>query len=262
MSRMHLFELGDMPWFPRTLHEYTTDYLSFVERLSRKSVAAFAAPIRRLLEHSPERRVVDLCSGGAGPWMALYDQIDAGGEAPVDVLLTDLNPNVPAFERARELSRGRIDFRVEPVDAAAVPEELAGVRTIFNGLHHFRPAQARAVLADAARRRRPIGVFEMLGRSLPQLATAPIIPLLVLLSTPFLRPFRAGRLLWTYLVPVLPLAILWDGVVSMLRVYSPAELAELIRGLEQPGYRWEIDTLSMGAISLPYLLGYPTEEAA
>ena len=258
MTRLHLFELGDMPWFPRAWHQYTTDYLSFVQRLSRKSAAAYLAPLRRLLAHSPERRVIDLCAGGAGPWMALQDQLAGDGEAAVDIVLTDRSPNLPAFERARALSHGRIDFFAEPVDASAVPETLAGVRTIFNAFHHFRPDLARAVLADAARQGRPIGIFEMIGRTVPHLATSPLIPLAVLLATPFVRPFRLGRLLWTYVFPVVPLVTLWDGVVSMLRVYSVSELTELTRGLDYPGYQWEVDELQIGPVALPYLLGYPT----
>ena len=31
-------------------------------------------------------------------------------------------------------------------------------------------------------------------------------------------------MLWTYAVPVIPLACLWDGMISVLRIYSPEEL--------------------------------------
>jgi hypothetical protein len=41
-------------------------------------------------------------------------------------------------------------------------------------------------------------------------------------------------LFWTYLVPVLPLAILWDGVVSYLRAYTQEELL----AIAPDGYRW------------------------
>ena len=42
-----------------------------------------------------------------------------------------------------------------------------------------------------------------------------------LLLTPFITPRSWSRVLWTYLIPVVPLATCWDGVVSLLRVYSP-----------------------------------------
>ena len=36
----------------------------------------------------------------------------------------------------------------------------------------------------------------------------------------------------TYLVPLIPALLLWDGLVSCLRAYSPAELRELIAGID------------------------------
>ena len=52
------------------------------------------------------------------------------------------------------------------MDATHVPRELAGLRTLFNGFHHFRPLDATAILADAVRARQPIAIFEASRRSL------------------------------------------------------------------------------------------------
>jgi hypothetical protein len=35
--------------------------------------------------------------------------------------------------------------------------------------------------------------------------------------TPWIRPFRWSRLLWTYVVPIIPAVLLFDGIVSCLR---------------------------------------------
>jgi hypothetical protein len=85
------------------------------------------------------------------------------------------------------------------------------------------------------------------------------VPLFVLLVTPFARPLRWSHLFWTYVVPVLPFAILMDGVVSCLRTYSVVELRELSAGLGGDGYRWEAGRIarrwSPGAVV--YLIGIP-----
>jgi len=89
---------------------------------------------------------------------------------------------------------------------------------------------------------------------------APIgYPLLVLLSAPFIRPFKISRILGSYILPVAPLVALWDGVVSELRTYSVAELKKLVGSVESEGYKWEIgtkDTLLPG-MRITYLIGYP-----
>jgi hypothetical protein len=63
--------------------------------------------------------------------------------------LSDLWPDLEAFERASRLSKGAITYDAEPVDATQVPGQLPGFRTMFQAFHHLRPEQARAMLADA-----------------------------------------------------------------------------------------------------------------
>jgi hypothetical protein len=179
--------------------------------------------------------------------------------AEVAVRLSDHSPNIEAFERARRLSQQTITYRADPVDAMRVPAGLAGFRTMFTAFHHLRPEQARAVLADAVEKGEGIGVFECAKRSPWMLLFAIPTPIRVLLVTPFIRPFRWSRLLWTYLIPVVPLVLTFDTVVSCLRVYSVEELRDLTVGLD--GYRWEAGIVSSKRPPVPitYLIGVPIE---
>ena len=45
--------------------------------------------------------------------------------------------------------------------------------------------------------------------------------------TPLIRPLRWSRLLWTYLIPLVPVITLFEGLVSCLRTYSVQELHDL-----------------------------------
>jgi hypothetical protein len=137
--------------------------------------------------------IVDLCSGSGGPWPAYLEEPDAPFE-DTQVILTDLHPNLDAFDRLEKRTQGRLRTWPEPVDAADVPEVLGGPRTIINGLHNFRPDTARAILADAVDQQHPIGVFEIMDRRPVTLLPLIFVPLFVLLLTPFVRPFRWGRL--------------------------------------------------------------------
>lgn len=141
-----------------------------------------------------------------------------------------------------------------------MPADLDGVRTMFNAFHHFAPAQARAILADAVAKRRAIAVFEGIDRRLPALLALPIQVPAMLLLTPFVRPFRWSRLVFTYLVPLIPAIILFDGTVSFLRVYLEDELRELVAAT--PGherFHWDIGTTRAGgaALGLTHLVGVP-----
>ena len=98
------------------------------------------------------------------------------------------------------------------------------------------------------------------GQGLALLLTL-LVPLMVLVMTPFVRPFRWSRLAMTYLIPVLPLVMLFDGLVSCLRTYSVQELCELTARLEAHHYRWDIGAVKGKASPIPvtYLIGVPCD---
>lgn len=265
MRRLHLFEWEDQPWLPNVFRDFITDHLRYTqhEPMREPISRAIAKRLADLTAAAKTRRVIDLCAGAGGPLLAISKIMADELGTPVEVVLTDLYPNVAAFKRLEAESRGRIGARYEPISATDVPAELSGIRTLFTALHHFAPEQARRVLADAVRKRAPIAVFEPLER------TARMITLLGLVS--FLRGFthtpRVGRLtaarfLVTYVVPIAPAIFAWDGMVSALRTYTPDELHALAMSVGSHDYRWEAGRFDVmgpyGAMPTIYLIGRPT----
>ena len=262
MKRLHLIEIHDQDWCPRTVRDAETDCLQFtftVGRLYEGMVPVLATA----LERTGSRQVLDLCSGASGPWLWLHPAL-AGRGLPVSVCLTDKFPNLDVLGRSSHLTQQAIRYHPEPVDATRVPGELPGFRTMFTAFHHFRPEEAQAVLADAAGKRQGIAVFEATQRSVPALLLTLLAPLMVLLMTPFLRPFRWSRLLWTYVIPLVPLVTLFDGLVSCMRAYSVQELEEQTAKLGAQDYHWDIGTVKSDRAPVPitYLIGVPVEKAA
>ena len=254
MRRIHLFELEDQSWFPSTIRDLATDFLHFLGT-SLKLDGVLAPLVERALRESGATRIVDLCSGGSGPLPGLVATLNAKGLA-VTATLTDLYPNVRAFEQIAASTRDRVSFAEEPVDARAVPARLTGLRTMFNAFHHFAPGDARAVLHAAAAARQPIAIFEVSERSVRMILVI-LVPVLVWLSTPFMKPFLWRRLFWTYLVPLVPLTCLWDGIVSQLRAYTVEELGQLASG--SAPMQWDIGQVPIagGRGRLTYLIGVP-----
>ncbi|HEY3835033.1 MAG TPA: class I SAM-dependent methyltransferase [Bryobacteraceae bacterium] len=192
----------------------------------------------------------DLCSGAGGPIPMLLEELRRRG-CEASVMLSDLYPS------SKHPSYPGVSWASKPVDATHVPPDLNGVRTIFCAFHHFRPEAARAVLEDAFRHRRSICIFESGAGKLLGAATMLIVPLNVIAMMPFVRPFRFGYFLFTYLIPLLPLIVFWDGVVSMLRIYSPEQMKEFTADLQASDYVWEVGRLCVPRIpgGLPYLIG-------
>jgi hypothetical protein len=233
--RLQLIEVHDLAWCPASLRDALTDFLAFWVNLTG-AYDPIGPLIQRAAARVGARRIVDLCSGAGGPWSRLARRVG------LPVVFTDLYPHGGEVRR---------------VDARAVPAELDGFRTIFTAFHHFRPAEAREILADAVRRGQGIGVFEVARRAPLEMIVIAFTWLGTLLAAPFIRPWRWSRILWTYLPPVLPLVGTFDGLISCLRTYSAQELQQLVRGLDS--YDWEIGDFRGGWSPLrgSYLIGVP-----
>jgi len=252
MRRLTIPEIEDQPFTPAWLRDLLTDFLR--EMAIRLELYAPVKPlIERLLRSGDTRAVVDLCSGAGGPWRALME-----ADWDVQVTLTDLHPHT-GRDRLDAAGSG-LHFEPEPVDALAVPRRLSGVRTLFSGLHHLSDEQARALFERAMADQCPLGAFEFVERRFGRLLVDTVMaPLLVLLLTPSIRPRRVRRYLLTYLVPLVPLVVLWDGLASDLRARTIEELEELLEPLRSPDYHWEVGTVvsARTRTRITYVIGEP-----
>jgi hypothetical protein len=256
VNRRHWFEIHELPSCPDFVRRLATDYLSTVSHTFGAHKPAVPR-LARLLRDSNAHTIVDLCSGGGGPVVRAAEALRAEPDLQdVELVLTDLYPNAAAFERTEAPDQVRAEHT--PVDARSIPPHLAGVRTLFDSFHHFRPEDARAILADARKNHAGILVVEGTERSVKGIVGLVIAaPLLVLLLTPLVRPFAWWRLLFTYVVPLAPLLVLFDGVVSCLRTYTPDELRAFTHELESADYTWEVGVDRVAGQPLTWLTGTP-----
>jgi hypothetical protein len=266
MRRIHLFEFLDLPWYPQTFRRMQTDYLQFAATMGmghQNLVPLFA----KAMQHAGTTQIVDLCSGGTGPWMRLQEHFKQAGLS-VTIKLTDKYPDPEAMHKWAGASPQGIEYLTEPVDAMHVPAHLRGMRTLFEGFHHFKPEQARSILQDALENRAAIGIFEASLKPPLRLFLLLLAPLMTLVGyffvTPFIKPRTLSRFFWTYLIPIVPLATCWDGIVSLLRVYSLQDLKALTVALQSDNnpcddYTWEAGHAPTGTplFVFTYLLGYP-----
>ena len=104
-----------------------------------------------------------------------------------------------------------------------------------------------------------IGIFETTERRLMTLVTMLLGLVHVILITPFIRPFRWSHFFWTIVIPLVPLVVMFDGVVSCFRSYTVKELGELTSSLKKADYVWEIGWVSIpfSPLRVTYAIGYP-----
>ncbi|MEX8548771.1 MAG: hypothetical protein V5804_14335 [Mucilaginibacter sp.] len=257
MKRYRFFEFEDYHWFPDVLRTGMLDYLRFLIRLLRV-YNSITPVLLEVLEKTGETQIVDLGSGGGGPVLQVRQNLNLQNKQ-VAFILTDKFPNLDAWRYLRENTNQQIDFYPTSVDAENVPETLHGIRTLFSTAHHFRPAQIKAILQASVNQKQAICLFDGGDKNWFFLLGSLIVhPVVFFFCTPFLRPFKISRLVFTYLIPLIPLSTIWDGCVSLLRLYQPQEFLQLAQSIPTKTYTWKAGkTKNNLGVHVAYLIGYP-----
>lgn len=256
--RDYLFEFEDLIWFPNTIRESMTDYLRYLI-----TKVDFYRPIVPLIiegmTRTHDNQVIDLCSGGGGAIEHIQDDLKQLSDAEIKIILTDKYPNIDAYEFLSAKTNGAISFLDTAVDAADVPFTLKGFRTIFSGFHHFDKSFAKAVLKNAVDAKSGIGIFDGGNKNiLAVVAILVVHPIVFFFFTPFFKPFRISRLFFTYIIPIIPFCTVWDGIVSIIRLYKPNELLQIAKEVEPDTYHWSSGKMkSKFGLNVTFLIGYP-----
>jgi hypothetical protein len=70
MHRIQFIEIHEQPWFPSFLRDEVTDALQYGLGFL-KAYAPISPMLQSALASLSSRSIVDLCSGGGGPWLDL-----------------------------------------------------------------------------------------------------------------------------------------------------------------------------------------------
>ena len=266
MKRIPLFEFEDYPWLPSFIRVGITRLLAVLHRLMGTStvLAGLLAEIRTTIAYD---QIVDLGSGSGGPMPEVIDLLNSGSsDPPVSLILTDKYPNPNTVSQFNAEAFPHTRYLVKPVDARDLNQTPSGLKTMIASFHHMHPKTARAILESAAQNKQPLLIYELAQNNIPTLLWWLLLPLsLVILflmtwvMTPFVRPLTWKQLLFTYLIPVIPIVYAWDGQASLMRTYTFKDLESLLPAQKQNGYSWKMQEVrkANGKSAGYYLFGAP-----
>ena len=260
MKRIHLFEFEDFNWFPHWIRLRMTRLINVMHKLVGTS-QEITEPIARVLKETGATEIVDLCSGSGGPMPEVLEMIrKKPGLENTHLTLTDLYPDVESAKKFNN-SSDKIKYLTKPVDATQVGAEVPGLRTMVSSFHHMNPTAARKILESAQQSRQPIALFEISDNAFPVFIWWIAFPINIIscfFVTLLVRPMSWQQVVFTYLIPIIPLFFAWDGAVSNARTYTLTDMDLLLKGLETKDYTWEKGTIK-GKTKKLYLLGMPAK---
>ncbi|KJR86347.1 uncharacterized protein SPSK_02639 [Sporothrix schenckii 1099-18] len=244
----------------------TRAWIMRVPILQSASPASLVADVlrREVLEKNAQQSssaapwiMIDFCAGGGGPTPSIERVLNGSQSrkdskaAPTQFVLTDLHPHVEEWAAAAAASQ-HVRYAAQPVDACdadpkAILNEAFGAgsstaqstaladarvcRLFSLAFHHFDDPLARDILKNTVETSDGFGIFELQDRSLSAFVTTLIFGLGILLTAPYYawRWRSPMTLVFTYLIPILPFVLVFDGWMSMLRTRTPDEVEALLR---------------------------------
>ena len=268
MKRISLFEFEDFPWLPRFIRTGVTNLLAVLHRLMGTS-AVLSDLLLEARKNVHFQCVADLGSGSGGPMPEAIAMLNANitGE-PVSLILTDKYPNPETLEKFNKAHDIHIRYQAAPLDARDIDKAPEGLKTMIASFHHMNPETARAILHNASRTRQPLLIYELAQNSIPTLIWWILLPISLCIlfimtwfMTPMVRPLTWKQLVFTYLIPVIPLVYSWDGQASLVRTYTFKDIETLLDGDRDESYTWKMEVARKknGKSAGYYLFGYPIE---
>ncbi|MBA4387687.1 MAG: hypothetical protein C0404_06875 [Verrucomicrobia bacterium] len=237
IPRVHAIEFEDCDWVPKFIRDGIVLALGFLFKTLKIYHPAFPA----FYEFAGQTPVLDLASGsGTHIEELMRDAVRHDRPLP-DICLSDINPNITRFERLKRSLPGNLDFRSQPCDATRVlPDSSRPLLSMFTAFHHLRPAQAAALLANAAARSDGIIIFDPVARTIPNIS-GNVAGIIFGILAPFFRQgFSWKQFVFSTLIPVIPFMLAFDGVSSALRAYTKSDVEEMIASLPPNDFDWEV----------------------
>ena len=264
MKRIHWFEFEDQSWFPNWIRKCMTKYIAALHRKFGTS-QIIADNLSPIIEKYKVRNILDLCSGSGGPMInttrILNDQFE---NHSINLTMTDLYPNDEVITKFNSKNEIGISYHDKPINAAEKNDLGYDMMSMICSFHHMEPKVASSILQNAVNSQKPFYIFELSDNS------APIIPALIiglpltfimtLVMSIFVRPMSVQQLVFTWLIPIIPLLIAWDGTISNLRTYTKKDLNELIDSIHSDNYVWDINTIKTKTGKMMSIIGYPNDE--
>jgi hypothetical protein len=219
-----LAEFMDQRWIPASLHATLRDVLAFHLHVMLGDYYGWAAG--RAIDRAGRtgvRQIAEIGAGSAGFSRTTAGRIRAGGH-DLRVSVSDLHPQPDLYRDLEREYPGIVSAAVEPVDFLARPPAADAIVVLSAAFHHVPPAERPRMIGALAARR--VMVFESVTKNALSMAAC-ALGFLPAIATPvyFARApsGRWRRVFWCWIVPVAPLMVAWDGVVSCLRCWTEEE---------------------------------------
>lgn len=266
MKRIELFEFEDFDWLPNVIRTSITNLIAVFHRWMG-TADVIAGLIIELKSKCDFKQIVDIGSGSGGAMPDVIERVnERNPDQPMQLILTDLHPNPRFVAAINDQKLPYVHYHSTSIDASSINQAPKGLKTMIASFHHMKPEIAQQILLSAQRSGSPILIYEIAKNNVPVLIWGLLLPLslsilivMTLIMTPFVKRLSLAQVVFTYLIPIIPLIYAWDGQASLMRTYTFEDVETLLAGEPTSDYQWTIDDAKNAkGKTLGYrIMGYP-----
>ncbi len=240
-------ELEDYNWFPKILRRWQMEFIGSVA-IWTNLYKPLVPVLNKMIAENRIISLQDCCSGSGTPAMYIHKQL----AAQIPMLLTDKYPD-ESFE-----NKPPANYSIHSADVLQMQPAENILYTMYNAFHHFSVEHQQDILQKMAANKTPFLIAEILEPGIINgIKIFFTTTLLQLFTAPFVKPFSAARLFFTYIIPVNLFTVTYDGIISVIKSKTAQQYSEALKNISAPTYTISIKTIHNFKGNLVYIKGEP-----
>lgn len=243
MTPKRTYQLSHATWMPNVVKVLMTEFLDFIVKMVNAN-----RPFLPLLKTAKgtASEIYLLAPQVGGSSALLVPDLQKIDEIKKITLLTD-DLTAARYQHLLALE-GVLKPPYEQATLAQIPRqersqgEGINRRAVFsiNQSHLLTDEEFIQLLKTLEQKFDQIMIGEGNNKSIRQIIGMTILaPLVAVFAAFFIKPFRWSRLFFTFVIPILPVMITWDGLVALIRIRNPKRLKEIVEASGLQDWHWE-----------------------
>ncbi|MEC9281578.1 MAG: class I SAM-dependent methyltransferase [Bdellovibrionota bacterium] len=227
--RVNSFEFGDLQAVPAFYHQFLREFMSKIylvfgiHKLWRTEITEF-------VKRQGSQSIHDPCAGSGYVNQLIFESLDEKLNAKfyLSDLMTDESPEFA--KQINALGFENLKFAEKSIDLLKIEASNQMPKMFVNSFHHFDRDHVKEILKNTLGQGKELLVLEYCRKTPDSLMSMLFGGVFSLLFFPFVveKKFVLPSFIFTYLIPVIPFMLVWDGVVSCLRTHSSSSLEEIL----------------------------------
>lgn len=227
MRKTRFFEFCDQAWAPQWYQEGLHDYLIFFYRTFGYH-KLWQSSLKDFFDKEKQDKVLECCAGNGHCLPMIFDEGAEEFMGDKQMVMSDLYPHAESVEAFKESKH--FSYYPDPVDVNAIPKELDHSKVFINSFHHLPPQVAQEVLQDSLDKGNQVLILEYVDHNPVTYISMLFGALTTFLTVPFVvkGSNKWKAMFFTYLIPLFPLMLWWDGWVSCWRSYQKKDIHDMM----------------------------------